>query len=123
LCCRRDRRPRGRSRRALAAAARRVSERRRPRFNRAIALDAENFKAQFYLGLAAEQDGNAAEAARIWRDDRQVALRRAMAPVVAIRWRGSTRRREAPAAMPCRACCEALVKKLRAAARRHRRRR
>jgi cytochrome c-type biogenesis protein CcmH len=43
-----------------------VSEEAKAAFDRAIALDADNFKAQFYLGLAAEQDGNAAEATRIW---------------------------------------------------------
>jgi len=53
---------------ALTAAANGViSEEAQAAFNRAIALDAENFKAQFYLGLAAEQDGNTAEAARLWR--------------------------------------------------------
>ncbi len=53
---------------ALAAAANGViSEEAQAAFNRAIALDAMNFKAQFYLGLAAEQDGNAAEATRLWR--------------------------------------------------------
>ena len=53
---------------ALTAAANGViSEEAQAAFNRAIALDAENFKAQFYLGLAAEQDGNIAEAARLWR--------------------------------------------------------
>ena len=49
---------------ALTAAANGViSEEAQAAFNRAIALDAENFKAQFYLGLAAAQDGNIAEAA------------------------------------------------------------
>jgi cytochrome c-type biogenesis protein CcmH len=53
---------------ALTAAANGViSEEAQAAFNRAVALDAENFKAQFYLGLAAEQDGNTAEAARLWR--------------------------------------------------------
>jgi cytochrome c-type biogenesis protein CcmH len=53
---------------ALTAAANGViSEEAQAAFNRAIALDAKNFKAQFYLGLAAEQDGNTAEAARLWR--------------------------------------------------------
>jgi cytochrome c-type biogenesis protein CcmH len=53
---------------ALTAAANGVvSEEAKAAFDRAVALDADNFKAQFYLGLAAEQDGNAAEAARIWR--------------------------------------------------------
>src|SRR5229473_3056522 len=37
-------------------------------FERAAAIDADNPKAVFYLGLAAQQDGNAGEAARIWRD-------------------------------------------------------
>jgi cytochrome c-type biogenesis protein CcmH len=37
-------------------------------FERAAALDADSPKAQFYLGLAAQQDGNAGEAARIWHD-------------------------------------------------------
>src|SRR5258708_14224583 len=37
-------------------------------FERAAALDADNPKAMFYLGLAAQQDGNAGEAARIWRN-------------------------------------------------------
>ena len=37
-------------------------------FERATAMDADNAKAMFYLGLAALQDGNAGDAARIWRD-------------------------------------------------------
>src|SRR5262249_26977852 len=37
-------------------------------FERAAALEADNFKAMFYLGLAAQQDGNGGEAARIWHD-------------------------------------------------------
>jgi cytochrome c-type biogenesis protein CcmH len=37
-------------------------------FERAAALGADNPKAMFYLGLAAQQDGNAREAARIWHD-------------------------------------------------------
>jgi cytochrome c-type biogenesis protein CcmH len=54
---------------ALTAAANGVvSEEAKAAFDRAIVLDAANFKAQFYLGLAAEQDGKAAEAARIWRE-------------------------------------------------------
>jgi cytochrome c-type biogenesis protein CcmH len=36
-------------------------------FERAIALNADEVKASYYLGLAAEQDGHAAEAASIWR--------------------------------------------------------
>jgi cytochrome c-type biogenesis protein CcmH len=37
-------------------------------FDRAMAIEGTHFKAMFYLGLAAQQDGNAGEAARIWRD-------------------------------------------------------
>jgi len=37
-------------------------------FDRAIAIEADHFKAMFYLGRAAQQDGNAGEASRIWRD-------------------------------------------------------
>ena len=37
-------------------------------FERAVALDGQNAKARFYLGLAAEQDGRAAEAAKRWRE-------------------------------------------------------
>ena len=36
-------------------------------FERAAAIDADNARATFYLGLAAQQDGNVAEAATIWR--------------------------------------------------------
>src|SRR5436305_12105495 len=36
-------------------------------FERALALDANEAKASYYLGLAAEQDGRAADAASIWR--------------------------------------------------------
>jgi cytochrome c-type biogenesis protein CcmH len=36
-------------------------------FDHAIEIDANDFKAMFYLGLAAEQSGQAADAARIWR--------------------------------------------------------
>lgn len=36
-------------------------------FERALALDTEQAKAQFYIGVAAEQDGKTAEAVRIWR--------------------------------------------------------
>lgn len=36
-------------------------------FERALALDASNPRAQFYLGLAAEQDGRTTEAADRWR--------------------------------------------------------
>jgi cytochrome c-type biogenesis protein CcmH/NrfG len=36
-------------------------------FDRALALDAKDVATRFYLGLAAEQDGQGAEAAKIWR--------------------------------------------------------
>ena len=36
-------------------------------FERAIALDADDVKARYFLGLAAEQDGRGADAASIWR--------------------------------------------------------
>ncbi len=36
-------------------------------FERAIALNVDDVKASYYLGLAAEQDGRTAEAASIWR--------------------------------------------------------
>jgi cytochrome c-type biogenesis protein CcmH len=36
-------------------------------FERALALNADEVKASYFLGLAAEQDGHAAEAASIWR--------------------------------------------------------
>ncbi|HEY4141508.1 MAG TPA: c-type cytochrome biogenesis protein CcmI [Pseudolabrys sp.] len=37
-------------------------------FDRALALDKEDVKTRFYLGLAADQDGKRAEAEKIWRD-------------------------------------------------------
>jgi cytochrome c-type biogenesis protein CcmH len=37
-------------------------------FERALALDAKDYKARFFLGLAAEQDGKPDEAGTIWRD-------------------------------------------------------
>jgi cytochrome c-type biogenesis protein CcmH len=37
-------------------------------FERAVALDGNEAKARFFLGLAAEQDGRTADAAAIWRD-------------------------------------------------------
>ncbi len=36
-------------------------------FERALALDASEFKARYFIGLAAEQDGRPAEAAAMWR--------------------------------------------------------
>jgi cytochrome c-type biogenesis protein CcmH len=37
-------------------------------FDRALALDKDDVKTLFYLGLAADQDGKRAEAEKIWRD-------------------------------------------------------
>ena len=37
-------------------------------FDRALALDKEDVKTRFYLGLAADQDGRRADAEAIWRD-------------------------------------------------------
>jgi cytochrome c-type biogenesis protein CcmH len=37
-------------------------------FDRALALDKDDVKTRFYLGLAADQDGKRAEAEAIWRD-------------------------------------------------------
>jgi cytochrome c-type biogenesis protein CcmH len=37
-------------------------------FDRAEAMEPDQFKAMYYLGLAAQQDGNAGEASRLWRD-------------------------------------------------------
>jgi cytochrome c-type biogenesis protein CcmH len=39
----------------------------RAAFERAVALDAQDVKARYFLGLAAEQDGHRAEAVSIWR--------------------------------------------------------
>jgi cytochrome c-type biogenesis protein CcmH len=36
-------------------------------FERAVALDPNEFKAEFFIGMAAEQDGASAKAATIWR--------------------------------------------------------
>jgi len=36
-------------------------------FERALALDPNDLKAKFYVGMAAEQDGDRARAAEIWR--------------------------------------------------------
>ncbi|MDE2579524.1 MAG: c-type cytochrome biogenesis protein CcmI [Hyphomicrobiales bacterium] len=38
----------------------------RKNFDRALALDAKNAKARYYLGLAAEQDGDKAKAKELW---------------------------------------------------------
>ena len=53
---------------ALAAAANGVvTADAKAAFERAAALDGEEIRAQFYLGLAAEQDGRRTDAARLWR--------------------------------------------------------
>jgi cytochrome c-type biogenesis protein CcmH len=53
---------------ALAAAAGGVvTSEAKAEFERAIALNADEVKASYFLGLAAEQDGRANEAATIWR--------------------------------------------------------
>lgn len=53
---------------ALAAAAGGVvTAEAKAEFERAIALNADEVKASYFLGLAAEQDGRAAEASSIWR--------------------------------------------------------
>jgi cytochrome c-type biogenesis protein CcmH len=53
---------------AMAAAAGGVvTAEAKSEFERAVALDANEFKARFFLGLSAEQDGRATEAAAIWR--------------------------------------------------------
>jgi len=52
---------------ALAAAANGVvTAEAKTEFERALALDADEVKASYFLGLAAEQDGRKAEAAKIW---------------------------------------------------------
>ena len=50
------------------AAGRVVTADSKAAFERAAAMEAGSPKALFYLGLAAQQDGNGAEAARIWRN-------------------------------------------------------
>jgi len=53
---------------ALAAAASGVvTAEAKAEFERAIALNADEVKASYFLGLAAEQDGRSSEAASIWR--------------------------------------------------------
>ena len=51
----------------IAAADGQVSAEAKAVFERAVALDAENVKARYFLGLAAEQDGRPADAAKAWR--------------------------------------------------------
>jgi cytochrome c-type biogenesis protein CcmH len=50
-----------------AAAGGVVTSEAKAEFERAVALNADEAKASYFLGLAAEQDGRAAEAASIWR--------------------------------------------------------
>jgi cytochrome c-type biogenesis protein CcmH len=50
-----------------AAAGGVVTSEAKAEFERAIALDADEAKASYFLGLAAEQDGRSSEAASIWR--------------------------------------------------------
>ena len=51
----------------VAAAGGVVTGEAKAEFERAVALNADEVKANYFLGLAAEQDGHAAEAASIWR--------------------------------------------------------
>jgi cytochrome c-type biogenesis protein CcmH len=54
---------------ALVASAKGiVTAEARQAFERALALDAREPKARYFLGLSAKQDGRTAEAAAIWRD-------------------------------------------------------
>lgn len=53
---------------AIAAAANGViTAEAKTEFERAVALDGDDAKAHYFLGVAAEQDGRAADAASIWR--------------------------------------------------------
>jgi cytochrome c-type biogenesis protein CcmH len=53
---------------ALAMAANgKVTDAAKAAFDRAVSLDRENVKARYYLGVAAEQDGRPADAAKIWQ--------------------------------------------------------
>src|SRR5215467_11583663 len=51
----------------VAASEGRVTPEAKKAFERAVELDAGNVKARYFLGLAAEQDGQPAAAAAIWR--------------------------------------------------------
>jgi len=51
----------------MAAAGGVVTSDAKAEFERAVALNADEVKASYFLGVAAEQDGRAAEAASIWR--------------------------------------------------------
>lgn len=52
----------------VAAANGMVTAEAKAAFERALARDTADVKAQYYVGLAAEQDGKPQDAARIWRD-------------------------------------------------------
>jgi cytochrome c-type biogenesis protein CcmH len=52
----------------MAAANGVVTDEAKAAFERALAADARNPKARFFLGVAAHQDGQGARAAAIWRD-------------------------------------------------------
>jgi cytochrome c-type biogenesis protein CcmH len=66
-------------------------------FQHAEALETDNFKAMFYLGLAAQQDGDGGEAARIWHS--LIAKAPADAPWLTV-VRQSLARVERPGATP-----------------------
>jgi cytochrome c-type biogenesis protein CcmH len=51
----------------VAAAGGVVTGEAKAEFERAVALNVDDVKANYFLGLAAEQDGHAADAAAIWR--------------------------------------------------------
>jgi cytochrome c-type biogenesis protein CcmH len=51
----------------VAAAGGVVTTEAKAEFERAVALNADEVKASYFLGLAAEQDGKSTEAASIWR--------------------------------------------------------
>jgi cytochrome c-type biogenesis protein CcmH len=51
----------------VAAASGVVTAEAKAEFERAVALDADEVKASYFLGLAAEQDGRAEDAAAVWR--------------------------------------------------------
>jgi cytochrome c-type biogenesis protein CcmH len=80
-----------------AAASGVVTAEAKASFDRAIEIEGTHFKAMFYLGLAAQQDGKAADAARIWRD--LIAKAPADAPWLSV-VRQSLARVEGPGAPP-----------------------
>ena len=67
-------------------------------FERALGLDANDFRARYFLGLAAEQDGRPTDAAAIWRRCwRACRPMRPWSASCASRWRASIRVRPTPA--------------------------